>query len=61
MREYIVFNTQKRKEATSNFTKDFYKLMNLSVFGKVSNKLALVTLLILIPMFMSTRLSFILD
>ena len=39
MEPFIHFNTEKRKKAKSNFEKDFFKLMNNSVFGKTMENL----------------------
>jgi len=39
MKPYIDFNTDKRRQATTDFERDFYKLLNNSVFGKTMENL----------------------
>jgi len=39
MKPYIDFNTDKRRQATKDFERDFYKLLNNSAFGKTMENL----------------------
>ena len=38
LEKYIKFNTQKRNRAKNDFEKDFYKLLNIAIYGKTMEK-----------------------
>ena len=40
LKKYIDFNTNKRKNAANSFEKDFFKLMNNSVFGNLRKRIS---------------------
>ena len=39
LKKFVDFNTDKRKNASNNFVRDFFKLLSNSVFGKTMEKL----------------------